>query len=483
MAMAASVPREMSRATRFKQSGARTDESDVSTSATEPSPTAPERMHLRLVDDAEVALVLVCGEGDVAIVTTVAQRIDVEQTRVITAADRGLDEMRQAVTCAQTPTLFVVCRTASFDAAKARRAVECFGARRVLSHRLLVVELDPKRPGAWTTTVGKAHAAMRRAQTIASDAQRDPAMVDSADRDAVQGETTRTRRMTPPPVLESGKSPVMVAQRVPEATGGDEDLKSWWRDEVGPIPAHVRRPEPQRAKLEVVDSKQTQDDGPASISDADLKQTRDDAAAAQTIVNTVVTPSRVARIVALAVVILVVLGFAIAPVLGASRGPRVEVPMVAPVGLVSSIVVIAEDPPKGGSVAIVPVAVPVPTIEVEAAPVTEIGDPLDRALADGRVARYGDLDLVLGPDRLVDWYGAANHCRARNVDGVSDFRLPSVEELRMLRRGDVAPPGAVWSGTRVVAERGKNWVLETRGTMTAQDKHDGRALVVCVRGR
>lgn len=481
--MAASDPREMSCATRFKQSGERTDESDVSMSSSDPSRITPERVHLRLVDDAEVALTLVCCAADVAVVTAASERLGPEQARVISGVDRSIDELRQAVTCAEVPTLFVVCRTASFDANQARRAVECFGTRRVLSHRLLVVELDPKRPGGWTTTVRKAHAAMCRAQTVANDAARDPAMVDSADRDAVQGET-RARRMTPPPVLDAGAPLVMVAKRAPDSRDGDEDLKAWWRDEVGPIPAHVRTPEPRR-KLEVVDDgKQTQDDGPATISDADLRQTRDDpAASAETMVTAVRVPSGVARGAALAVVILVVLSFAIAPALGASRGPSVEPLGIEPVGIVSSMAVIAEDPPESSPVAIVPVAVASPMLEIAVEPVVEIGDPLDRAVADGRVARHDALHVVRGPDRAVDWYGAANHCRARSIDGVSDFRLPSLEELRMLRKSDLAPEDAVWSGTRVAGERGKNWVLETGGTMTAYEKHDDRAQVVCVRGR
>lgn len=460
-------------------------------SSTEASRAAAERMHLRVVDDADVALTLVCGESDVEIVSDAADRLGVGETRVITASDRGLDELRNAVTCAEVPTLFVVCRTASFDAKKARRAVECFGARRLLSHRLLVVELDPKRPGGWTTTIRKTHAAMRRSLAIASDAPRDASMVDSADRDAVQGET-RARRMTPPPMPDDGTPLVMVARQAPEVKGGDEDLQSWWRDEVGPIPAHVRTPmpsRPSRPTLTVVDPKQTQDDGPASISDADLRQTHEDAAAAQTVVHGVVPqPGRMTRVAALAVVISVVLGFAIAPVLGASRGPSVEAPTFAATGMATSVALVDELVPETAPLAIVPVAVamPVPT-EVVAEPVVEplveTAEPLAAAIADGRVREHASLHVVVGPEREVDWYGAANHCRARTIDGVSDFRLPSLEELRMLRKDDLAPADAVWSGTRVAGDRTKNWVLEPRGTMSGQDKRDGRALVVCVRGR
>jgi hypothetical protein len=456
-------------------------------SVADPSRTTSERLHLRLVDDGAVALALVCCVDDEVVVQDAAVRLGIEGTRVISGVDRNVDELRQAVTCAEGPTLFVVCRTVAFDATKARKAVEVFGTRRVLSHRLLVVELDPKRPGSWTTTVRNAYAAMRRAQSNELDATRDPRMLDCSDRDFVQGET-RARTPTPPPMQLGPDGPlVMVAHHAPDAKDGDEDLQSWWRDEVGPIPAHVRTVEPRR--LHVVDpNKETAEDGIASISDAVLAMTPARPDAASTVVLPVPT-SRVARGAAIAVVVAVVLGFAVAPVLGASRGPSVEMPTIAPIGVASSTAVIADEPPpiasQSAPIAVVPVAVPTPTIERAPEPTAEIVDvdPMERAVADGRVATTDALYVVRGPDRAVDWYGAANHCRARSIAGVSDFRLPSLEELRMLRKADLAPDEAVWSGTRVAGERGSNWVLETRGTMSAQDKHDGRAQVMCVRGR
>jgi hypothetical protein len=83
----------------------------------------------------------------------------------------------------------------------------------------------------------------------------------------------------------------------------------------------------------------------------------------------------------------------------------------------------------------------------------------------------------------MDWYAAATACRARSVDGTRGFRLPSIDELRSLRRRGLVSSGRdQWSGTRVFGRARENWVLVARGGLTAVDKDASAAYVVCVRG-
>lgn len=455
-------------------------------SSSDPSRTVGERQHLRLVDDTTaIEIVLACASADVDAIRAAFERLELlaGDVRVLGGMERSADELRTAVTCSLQPTLFVLCRTTALDPAQARRAVECFGIKRPFSHRLLVADFDVRRPAGWMNAVRRSFVSMREAQALINGPIE--GMLDSGDRNTVRGET---RVAAPATTVPLAKRPlVMFGRSEPPQGVGDEDPKSWWRDEVGPIPAHVRAPGTRR-HLAVVDPRDTIDGG-ASISDAVLIQDPGDTVrAARSDASSPPLrdrpPTRVARIVAVAIVALVVLGFAVAPVLGASHEP----PLARPE---------PPSPPAAPEASVAPTATPVPEASTLAAPASPAGpstpaavpvaapppSALDRAVAEGRLGHLEGLYVVEGPDRAMDWYGAANACRARSIDGTRGFRLPSIDELRWLRRRGLVSSGRdQWSGTRVFGRSRENWVLVARGGLSAVDKDESAAHVVCVRG-
>ena len=457
-------------------------------SSSDPSRTVGDRQHLRLVDETgAIEVVLACASADVEAIREAFERLELHtgDARVLGGMERAADELRNAVTCSLQPTLFVLCRTGALEPAAARRAVECFGIKRPFSHRLLVAEFDARRPAGWMNAVRRSFVSMREAQALINGPIE--GMLDSGDRNAVRGET----RVTPPPTsVPLAKRPLVMFGRSEPAQGeGDEDPKSWWRDEVGPIPAHVRAPGARR-HLAVVDPRETADDGGASISDAVLvhepgevvQAARSDSHDAPPQDR---APTRVARIVAVAIVALVVLGFAVAPVLGASHQPSPSPPEppsppAAPDagGPVPSAAAPRPAPPSAPGP-----AAPAVSSMAESSASTPPPSALDRAVAEGRLGRLDGLYVVEGPDRAMDWYGAANTCRARSIDGARGFRLPSIDELRWLRRRGLVSGGRdQWSGTRVFGRPRENWVLVTKGGLSAVDKDESAAYVVCVRG-
>ena len=200
-------------------------------------------------------------------------------------------------------------------------------------------------------------------------------------------------------------------------------------------------------------------------------------------------PSGVARLVAIAIVVLVVFGFAVAPVLGApptehrvaaalsaavaSALPELR-PRPAPLSIEPPALEVASSPPSRP--AVVPAVAPAPFTGKQ-------HDPLARAVNEGRVGRLEGLYVVVGSAAATDWYTAANLCRGRSVDGTRGFRLPSIEELRWLRkRALVDPTHPLWSGTRVFGEPKQTWTLTAAGSQATQHKHTGTARTVCVRG-
>lgn len=441
----------------------------------DPLPDLVELQHLRLIDDGPaMEIAMVCAVADAAVIGELAARAGLRGTRLVSGIDRDPEVLRDAVAHSAAPTLFVLCRTPALDAAQARRAVECFGARRILQHRLLVAQLDPRRPGAWISAVQRAAGSMREAQAVLAAYAGAEGMVDSTAADVARGET-RVRRVTP--AKATPRPAAVLVGSVPTRDDGDRIV---WREDVGPIPAHVRAPGRRRANLSVVDPRETADDGPASISDAVLvldppAQPAASPSAATTTVGRVpdVSSTRAARLVAIGVVVLVVLGFAVAPVLGAPRDAA-----RAPVAGIAPLLRPAPSPSATPPVEVVAAPIVVPPTEPSPS------EPaLQRAVEEGRVGRLEGLYVVAGPDQPLDWYAAANTCRSRSVDGTRGFRLPSIDELRWLRRRDLVPADrALWSGTRVFGRSRRNWVLTEPGGIATQDKRDDAAHVACVRG-
>ncbi len=272
------------------------------------------RPPLRVVDDGErTPIVLLGAEADAAALHQAHAVLDRGGVEVLLGVDRDVEPLREAIALAEQPTLFVLCRTEVLDADRARVAVACFAGRRAATHRLLVVELEARRGTRWLGTVRMAAAALGRALRHAG-----PTGVDGMRDSGTDGQLGGETRASP----QTGDEPAIALRpvRVAGHAHAEHDPRPWWRDEVGPIPPHVRIPGRARRGVETVDSlRDTADDLPEAISDAALTYERaanDAPAAASGPRPRAAAPLRWGRIVAIVLVALMALAFAIAPALG-----------------------------------------------------------------------------------------------------------------------------------------------------------------------
>lgn len=292
------------------------------TSTAEPSQTASP-VRLRVVDRGEFTpIVLIGASADAATLHEAHAVLERPRVELLLGIEDDVERLREAIATAESPTLFVLCRTANLGAVKARPAVECFTGRRAAGHRLLVVELEPRRGTKWLGTVRAAAAALTRAQVEPSTSLGIAGMRDSGSESDCAGETSIDAASNAEP---SGTVVPLVLTR--ERIRGDDErgAQKWLRDDVGPIPAHVRAPgSPASAGTTVVERipVETLDDGPAAVSDALLtfEPAANDAGSAQhshaelPAMTPDATPR--ARLLALAVVVAVVTAFALLPLVG-----------------------------------------------------------------------------------------------------------------------------------------------------------------------
>ena len=281
------------------------------------------RVRLRVVDRGEFTpIVLIGASADASTLHEAQAELERPRVELVVGVDHDVEPLREAVAMAESPTLFVLCRTVNFGAAKARPAVECFTGRRAAGHRLLVVELEPRRGTRWLGTVRAAAAALTRAQVEPSTSIGIAGMRDSGGESLCAGETSTDRDATAEP---TGTVVPLVLTR--ERIRGDDErgAQRWLRDDVGPIPAHVRAPgSPTSAGTTVVERilRDTLDDGPAAVSDALLsfEPAANDAGAAHhshvALVGVTADDSPRMRLLALAVVIAIVTAFAVLPLVG-----------------------------------------------------------------------------------------------------------------------------------------------------------------------
>lgn len=273
------------------------------------------RTPLRVVDDGErTPIVLLGAEADAATLHQAHAVLDRAAVEVLLGVDRDVEPLREAIALAEQPTLFVLCRTETLDADRARAAVACFAGRRAATHRLLVVELEPRRGTRWLGTVRMAAAALARTVRHAGPTGVD-GMRDSGTFGQLGGETRPAFDVRDEPAL--ALRPVHVAGH----DHAEHDPRPWWRDEVGPIPPHVRIPGRPRRGAETVDSQRdTADDLPEAISDAALTYERAANEAPWTAAASGPRPREATalpsgRAIAIAIVALMALAYAIAPVL------------------------------------------------------------------------------------------------------------------------------------------------------------------------
>ncbi len=409
----------------------------------------PDRVALRVVEPAPsagaIAVILCCAEADVDALSEHMDRIEARDVRLVAGIEHGTTELRDELASLTEQSLVVICKTDALDPDAVRRAVECFGLRRTWTHRLLVLQLSSVHGTSWIGSVHRTLAAMTRRRSR-------PSAV-AVEVGSVQGEilgSVRDRTSAPAP-----DQPAVVLPTNPK------------RDDVGPIPAHVRAPGRRPGHLAIVSPVVDDDDGIASISDACL------------------VPPEVPRPVA------------------AERGRRALPGAIAAI-LAAAIVATLADRDESSTATIVEATTPIveaaapravkaparvapraPAPVVESDEVIRIAvntnvDRIDDALADGRAQRHDGWIVWNEPQAANDWYRAANLCRQRPLGGLRGWRLPTVAEARALRRAGVLPKVDVWTLGRDL-DTGGNWVADADGSFEARDKSDATGYAACIR--
>jgi len=430
----------------------------MGTSSSDAKRPLPERIVLHVVEprQAPVSVLLCCAEADFDLVGGRTAEIASDDVHLISGIDRDANGLRDALVGADRQALVVICKTDALDSDAVRRAVECFGTRRSWTHRLLVLELGSRHSSSWIGSIHRTLSAMARRRS-----ETRPSLDTASARGEILGAADRGAATEPEPAAAA-----VLLGRMP--TGR--------RDEVGPIPAHVRAPGQRPGHLALVPiAADTVEEQRASISDAVF-------AAAET-ASGPVEPRRslalhggVAAIVTAAIV---AVGWPTDEPLPVVDAPAIE----STVGSAEAIV------PPGPALAAMPLptsttpsaaAAGAPTPSVSAPKRARLADRLANAIDDGRIRRHDALFVWTEAEPASDWFEAANRCRARKVDGVRGWRLPTLGEARALRRAGVLPDVDAWTLSRVVDGEG-NWVASAGGEFEGRDKSDATASAACVR--
>jgi hypothetical protein len=428
----------------------------MGSSSPESEHTLPERIALHVVEASastgSIAVILCCAEADADALAEHMARIEARDVRLVVGIERDTVGLRDELAAITEQSLVVICKTDELGADAVRHAVECFGLRRTWTHRLLVLQLSSIHSTSWIGSVHRTLAAMTRRRSK-------PSAVD-VEVGSVQGEilgSVRDRTAAPDP-----DRPAVVL-------GAPSNPR---RDEVGPIPAHVRAPgrRPGHLALVMPVLDEGDDDTHASISDACL-------------VPPVVPPRVVAkrRPHAMPGAIAAILAAAlVGTIVDRDDEATVTMPAEAPAPIAETPPpMIASMPTDVARVAPIAAAVAEPD-EVIRIVVNTDADRIDDALADGRAQRHDGWIVWNEAEAANDWWGAANLCRQRSLAGLRGWRLPTIAEARALRRAGVLPKVDVWTLGRD-RDSGGNWLAAADGTFEARAKDDTTGWAACVR--
>lgn len=413
----------------------------------------PDRIALHVVEPTpsagSIAVILCCAEADADALAEHMERIEAHDVRLVAGIENGPVGLRDELAALTEQSLVVICKTDALDADAVRRAVECFGLRRTWTHRLLVLQLSSVHATSWIGSVHRTLAAMTRRRSQPSAVAIEIASVQGEILGSVRDRTSAPSADQPAVVLGTADNPK--------------------RDEVGPIPAHVRAPGKRPAHLALVMPviDEDIDDHEAAISDACL---------VPPVVPTAVATKRSRALPgAIAAILAAALVGTLAQRDDAGSTPTVEAAMPT---LDSPAALLGDAPIEDVAIAAPPTAVAAEPDEVIQIHVS--ADPIDEAVADGRARRHEGWIVWNEAEAAHDWYRAANVCRQRALAGVRGWRLPTVAEARALRRAGVLPKVDVWTLGRDL-DSGGNWLATADGPFEARDKHDAGGWAACVR--
>lgn len=419
-----------------------------------------DRVNLHVVEPAagSIAVLLCCADADADAVALRVDQIDSADVRVISGLERDTVALRDELAAMAQQSLVVVCKTEALGADAVRRAVECFGLRRTWTHRLLVLELASRHSSSWIGSVHRTLAAMQRRRSRP---------VDRVDPGPVRGEivgSIRDAANAPPP------EPAVVL-------GDDEP--NMLRDDVGPIPAHVRAPGKRPAHLALVmPTTEDSDDTLSSISDACL---------VPPVVAAANLPVPRRRRLLLPGALAAILGGAIVGTLWMPADRTLDLAVVAgeddsnDAGLDSTSGSTGAPSPAATSDAAPGTLAPSERPAAAEKPeLSETDAAIENAIEAGLAERHGPWIVWMQAEPATDWWAAANLCRQRPLAGIRGWRLPTLTEARALRRAGGLPSVDSWTLTRAVDREG-NWVAGADGRFVARDKHDAAGYAACVR--
>lgn len=363
--------------------------------------------------------------------------------RVVVGIEAHDEPLIDAIARASGPALFVLCVGASVGGARTRQLVETFVGRKDPLHRLLVLEVNHDRPEALRSTILVAGNGMRR-QLAPRASTRISSMRHGGGATAVggivdAGETASSEPAVPRPrVVVSQDVADVVCVRKSEAPRPELRL-------LPPIDDEPADPAATTARIrfdEVADPPASRETkrrrswiGAAFLlaSIACILAFEPDASVADPAETTAITP--------------------IEPTPPKTREPQAQ----------EDFDPLAHSPRAG--------AVSEPPVEP---------DPLDAALASGRIR---ELDLLYVTPRYATpstWRAAATRCKSRTVNGVRGWRLPHVDELRKLWRHRVLLAGVYWSSERAAGAASGNRVFDSSQSSVSTLAKDEHAETICV---
>jgi hypothetical protein len=376
--------------------------------------SSPETLHVVEAPKGSIAVLLCCAEADADALAERMDQIDSVDVRLVTGLERDTIALRDELAAMTTQSLVVICKSDNLGPEAVRRAVECFGLRRTWTHRLLVLEMPPRHGSAWVASVHRTLAAMARRRTRPT----------SPEIATVRGEIRGgVREIATPPAADA---PAVVLATTPAP-----DVR---RDDVGPIPAHVRPAGKRASHLALVmPIADDSDDAVASISDACLLPPAAPTTPAPAKAKSrVALPGAVAAILTAAIVGTFAFTRPADPTPPSTDTPTREVATTR--GDQDRFAPIASElaPMPGLPQTHARAATPESPAD-ESRTLVVVHTPDDRfedALADGRAIRHDGMLVWTEALPADNWWRAANLCRARALAGLRGWRLPTRRRRR-----------------------------------------------------
>ncbi len=403
---------------------------------------------------------------------------------LVPGIDRDLEGAGMYLLQEEERTVFAVAHSPALDSARLDQLVALFGKQRARMHRLCVVEYDDAHPEDFIRAIGAAVQNMRARSdggpgSSLSAGRSQPSTVRSTKR-ARASLSLRAAPLAPSVATAESASTEAVVEAAESVTMGETSTAA--RTEEVLLSDSMRdamiRTSPGAGESgdtfpDLGDSARKVMEGRAARARADAKRRR--------------------RWIATAVVATAV---AVGAVVAYRVGVRPSEPEPGREGVQASLspdrgvettkgqrarpdAALTQErkaPPEDER----PSKVVSPTVSVIDAEEADAARRVRAALDSGRIHALDAL-LVRRPGRHDDAYAdAARRCRRVQEAGLEAWRLPTLDELRELRRARMLPEGVFWSSSR---RSGEAFTLSRGVTRPEPTSIDAAADTLCVRSR